>query len=75
MTLIKSLNLRFLIWKMGSMMILFNLLDCMCTCKEQVALRGLSGLLSLEQIRIILPPGEKEVFCLEVMGAIPKAKY
>ena len=31
-------------------------------------------LLSLEQIWIILPPGEKEI-CLEVMAAIPKAKY
>ena len=40
-----------------------------------MALRGLSGFLSLEQIWIILPPGEKEIFCLEVMAAIPKAKY
>ena len=47
----------------------------MCACKQQVALRGLSGFLSLEQIWIILPPGEKEIFCLEVMAAIPKAKY
>ena len=47
----------------------------MCACKEQVAPRGLSGFLSLEQIWIILPPGEKEIFCFEVMGAIPKAKY
>ena len=31
-------------------------------------------LLSLEQIWIILPPGEKEIW-LEVMAAIPKAKY
>ena len=34
--------------------------------KEQVALRGLSGFLTLEQIWIILPPGEKEIFSLEV---------
>ena len=47
----------------------------MCACKEQVALRELSGFLSLEQIWIILPPGEKEIFCLEVMAAISKAKY
>ena len=47
----------------------------MSTCKEQVALRGLSGFLSLEHIWIILPPGEKEIFCLEVMAAITKAKY
>ena len=53
----------------------FNFLDCICAYKEQVALRGLSGLLSLEQIWIILPPGEKEIFCFECMGAIPKAKY
>ena len=47
----------------------------MCACKEQVDLRGLFGFLSLEQIWIIMPPGEKEIFCLEVMAAIPKAKY
>ena len=52
----------------------FHFLDCVCACKEQVALRGLSGFLSLEQIWIILPPWEKEI-CLEVMAAIPKAKY
>ena len=46
----------------------------MCACWGQVALRGLSGFLSLEQIWIILPPGEKEIY-LEVMAAIPKAKY
>ena len=40
-----------------------------------MALRGLSGFLSLEQIWIILPHGGKEIFCLEVMAAIPKAKY
>ena len=53
----------------------FNLLDCICACKEQLALRRLSVFLSLEQIWIILPPGEKEIFCLEVMAAITKAKY
>ena len=53
----------------------FNFLDCICAYKEQVALRGLSGLLSLEQIWIILPPGEKEIFCLEVMSAILRVKY
>ena len=53
----------------------FNLLDCIHACKEQVALRRLSVFLSLEQIWIILPRGEKEIFCLEVMAAIPKAKY
>ena len=52
-----------------------NLLDCIRACKEQMALRGLSGFLSLEQIWIILSPGEKEIFCLEVMAAISKAKY
>ena len=52
----------------------FHLLYCMCACKEQVDLRGLSGFLSLEQIWIILPPGEKEIY-LEVMAAIPKAEY
>ena len=46
----------------------------MCACWGQVALRGLSGFLSLEQIWIILPPCEKEIY-LEVMAAIPKAKY
>ena len=40
-----------------------------------MALRGLSGFLSPQQIYITLPPGEKEIFCLEVMAAIPKAKY
>ena len=44
----------------------FNLLDCICAWKEQVSLRGLSGFLSLEQKWIILPPGEKEIFSLEV---------
>ena len=39
----------------------FNLLDCIRPCKEQVALRRLPGFLSLEQIWIILPPGEKEI--------------
>ena len=53
----------------------FNLLDCIRACKEQVALRGLSGFLNLKKIWIILPPGEKEIFSLEVMTAIPKAKY
>ena len=53
----------------------FHLIDCMCACWEQVALRGLSGFLSLEQIWIILPPGEKEIFRLEVMAAISKVKY
>ena len=47
----------------------------MCACEVQMALRGLSGFLSLEQIWIILPHGGKEIFCLEVMAAIPKAKY
>ena len=47
----------------------------MSACYEQVALRGLSGFLSPQQIYITLPPGEKEIFCLEVMAAIPKAKY
>ena len=47
----------------------------MYACKGQVALRGLPGFLSLEQIWIILPHGEKEIFCIEVMAAIPKAKY
>ena len=40
-----------------------------------MALTGLSGFLNLQQIGIILPPGEKEIFCLEVMASIPKAKY
>ena len=53
---------------------LFHLLDCMCACWEQVAVRGFSGFLSLEQIWIIIPPGEKGIFSLEVIAAIPKAK-
>ena len=40
-----------------------------------MALRGISGFLSLEQIWIILPHGEKEIFCFEVMAAIQKSKY
>ena len=52
-----------------------NLLDCIRACKEQMALRGLSGFLSLDQLWIILPPGEKEIFCLEVMPTILKVKY
>ena len=47
----------------------------MCACKEQVDLRGLFGFLNMKQIWIIPPPGEKEIFCLEVMAAIHKAKY
>ena len=118
-SLIKSLNLSFLIWKMGTMKII-------PPSRMHVCLQRASGpertfwvpaataaatllqlwsdsvwlhrrqptrlrhpwdypgkntgvgchflLLSLEQIWIILPPGEKEIW-LEVMAAIPKAKY
>ena len=40
-----------------------------------MALRGLTSFLSLEKVWIILPPGEMEIFCLEVMADIPKDKY
>ena len=47
----------------------------MCACKDQVALRGISGFLDLVQIWIILRSGEKEIIFLDVMAAIPKTKY
>ena len=41
----------------------------------EVALRGLTRFLSLEKVLIILPPGEMEIFWVEVMADIPKDKY
>ena len=72
--LIKSLKLSFLIWKMGTMMII-------PPSRLHVCLLRTSGpewafwVPKSGQIWIILLPGEKEIFCLEVMAAIVKAKY
>ena len=72
-TLIKSLNLSFLIWKMGTMILQpFRLHTCL---QRAGGPERSFWVPESEKIWIILPPGEKEIFSLEVMTAIPKAKY
>ena len=73
-SLIKSLNLSFLIWKMGTKMMI-------TPSRLHVCLQRASG---PERAFWVPESGthmnysaiwEKEIFCLEVMAAIPKAKY
>ena len=73
-TLIKSLNLSFLIWKMGTMVII-------PPSRLHVCLQSANG---PERAFWVPESGtnmkysatwEKENFCLEVMAPIPKAKY
>ena len=73
-SLIKSLNRSFIIWKMGTMMII-------PPSRLHVCLQRANG----PETAFWVPESgthmnysaiwEKEIFCLEVMAAIPKAKY
>ena len=73
-SLIKSLNLSFLIWKMGPMMIIPPSRLHVCLLRKNAP-----------EIAFWVPDSgtnmnysatwKKEIFCLEVMAAIPKAKY
>ena len=72
-TFIKSLNLSLLIWSMGTMMIIPPLDACVPVRRDGPERASWNP--ESEKVWIILPPGEMEIFCLEIMAAIPKDKY
>ena len=73
-SLIKSLNLSFLIWKMGTMMIIPPSRLHVCLQRGGGPERA-SWVPECGTNMNYSATCEKEIFCLAVMAAIPKAKY